>query len=374
VLWHEFCHVVTLEKTKNRMPRWLSEGISVYEERQRDPAWGEAMTPIYREMLLAEDLTPASDLSAAFLSPPSPIHLQFAYYESSLVVEFLVEQYGLDAVKRILDDLGNGLAINDALIRSVGSLQKLDGQFADYARKQAEGFGSEADWSREEMPEDPSPEELVAWVDRHPTSYWGLRRLGEAYVAAGQFEKAKTTLQQLQSLKTATGERGDPLELLSRVYHQLGDAVAEREALQEIISLSSDALPALRRLIEMAREEQEWEEILEYAQEITSINPLLPEGHLAMAEAAEMLDRPREVLRSLSAISQMDPVDPAGIDYRIASSYAELNQLDRAKHHVLRALEEAPRFRDAHRLLLELSERAIVQQDTNEKTDERKVE
>ncbi|MDF1844961.1 MAG: tetratricopeptide repeat protein, partial [Rubripirellula sp.] len=42
VLWHEFCHVVTLEKTKNRMPRWLSEGISVYEERKRNPAWGES--------------------------------------------------------------------------------------------------------------------------------------------------------------------------------------------------------------------------------------------------------------------------------------------------------------------------------------------
>jgi tetratricopeptide (TPR) repeat protein len=33
VLWHEFCHVVTLHLTLNKMPRWLSEGISVYEER-----------------------------------------------------------------------------------------------------------------------------------------------------------------------------------------------------------------------------------------------------------------------------------------------------------------------------------------------------
>src|SRR5213075_1287640 len=37
VLWHEFCHVVTLQLTKNKMPRWLSEGISVYEERQANP-------------------------------------------------------------------------------------------------------------------------------------------------------------------------------------------------------------------------------------------------------------------------------------------------------------------------------------------------
>ena len=62
VLWHEFCHVVTLQKTRNRMPRWLSEGISVYEERQRHPAWGERMTPTYREMILGNQLTPVSPI------------------------------------------------------------------------------------------------------------------------------------------------------------------------------------------------------------------------------------------------------------------------------------------------------------------------
>ncbi|HYV26684.1 MAG TPA: tetratricopeptide repeat protein, partial [Candidatus Eisenbacteria bacterium] len=40
VLWHEFCHVVTLQMTRNKMPRWLSEGISVYEEKRENPPWG----------------------------------------------------------------------------------------------------------------------------------------------------------------------------------------------------------------------------------------------------------------------------------------------------------------------------------------------
>ena len=62
VLWHEFCHVVTLHKTNNKMPRWLSEGISVYEERQADPAWGQSMNRRYREMILDGGLTPVSEL------------------------------------------------------------------------------------------------------------------------------------------------------------------------------------------------------------------------------------------------------------------------------------------------------------------------
>ncbi|HET7624091.1 MAG TPA: tetratricopeptide repeat protein, partial [Verrucomicrobiae bacterium] len=89
VLWHEFCHVVTLTATKNRMPRWLSEGISVYEERQANPTWGEKMNLAYRDMILNGELTPLGKLSGAFLAPKTPQHLQFAYYESSLVVEFI---------------------------------------------------------------------------------------------------------------------------------------------------------------------------------------------------------------------------------------------------------------------------------------------
>ena len=64
VLWHEFCHVVTLSKTHNKMPRWLSEGISVYEEEQENPAWGDCAEPAaIRAMILGDELTPLSQLS-----------------------------------------------------------------------------------------------------------------------------------------------------------------------------------------------------------------------------------------------------------------------------------------------------------------------
>ena len=63
VLWHEFCHTVTLALTKNKMPRWLSEGISVYEERQESRTWGQRMNPEFREMILEGGLTPVGKLS-----------------------------------------------------------------------------------------------------------------------------------------------------------------------------------------------------------------------------------------------------------------------------------------------------------------------
>ena len=42
-------------------------------------------------MILGAELTPLSQLSSAFLAPKSPLHLQFAYYESALAVDFLVQ-------------------------------------------------------------------------------------------------------------------------------------------------------------------------------------------------------------------------------------------------------------------------------------------
>ena len=75
------------------MPRWLSEGISVYEEMLKNPAWGQSMNPEYRRMILEQDaLTPISSLSEAFLKPKTQMDLQFAYFQSSMVVRFLVEE------------------------------------------------------------------------------------------------------------------------------------------------------------------------------------------------------------------------------------------------------------------------------------------
>src|SRR5688572_22445271 len=38
-LWHEYVHVITLQMTDYRVPRWFSEGLSVYEERRARPGW-----------------------------------------------------------------------------------------------------------------------------------------------------------------------------------------------------------------------------------------------------------------------------------------------------------------------------------------------
>ena len=42
-LWHEMAHVITLQLSNQRIPRWLTEGISVFEEKRARPEWGREM-------------------------------------------------------------------------------------------------------------------------------------------------------------------------------------------------------------------------------------------------------------------------------------------------------------------------------------------
>ena len=98
-------------------------------------------------MILGDDLTPLSQLSAAFLAPKSALHIQFAYYESALAVEFLVQTAGLPALKGILEDLGAGKTINEGLpARTHMTLDQLDKAFARFAREKAEGVAPGVTW------------------------------------------------------------------------------------------------------------------------------------------------------------------------------------------------------------------------------------
>ena len=197
VLWHEFCHVVTLTKTQNRMPRWLSEGISVYEERQADPSWGQPLTLNFRKMILEGELTPVSGLSGAFLHPKSALHLQFAYFESAMVVEYLIEKFGREKLNQILADLGKGLTINDCLDRSTGSLEALDKDFEAYAKLRAERLAKEADFTDPELPRAADVDEIQAYLKEHPKNFPALQKYAKKLIAAKKWDEAKTVLKDL---------------------------------------------------------------------------------------------------------------------------------------------------------------------------------
>ncbi len=354
-LWHEFCHVVTLNLTDNKMPRWLSEGISVYEERQRNPAWGQHMSSEYRKMILAGELVPIGRLSSTFLSPPTPMHLQFAYYESSLVVEFLVEKFGLTSLKAILADLAEGEEINTVISRRTAPIEKIEKQFEAFARKQAENLAKDVDWSEPEAGQvDPSdPEALAQWLAKHPNSFWALTIQANHLLADENLEQAQIPLKKLISLYPNYTSEGNAYTLLAKIYRKLNETEQERLMLTKLGEISANAVEAYGRLIEIGMEQKDWSVVLENGNKYMAVYPMLGTVHWQMGRANEELGQNEQAIESYRRLLLLDPADPADVNYRLAKLFQDRDP-GTAKRYVLEALADAPRFRQAHRLLLKI--------------------
>ncbi len=355
VLWHEFCHTVTLAKTRNTMPRWLSEGISVYEEGQRNPAWGMSLLPAYRARIENDGLTPLSQLSSAFLTAQSPADLQFAYYESSLAVEFLVDRFGMPTLEWLLDDLGAGLRINDSLTARTGSsLDDLDAKFAEFARDKAAASAPGATWEEPDLSPTADAAALSAWLKTHPQNVPGLKRLAAKLIAENKWEDAKTTLETLRPLVPDDAGPDSVYRSLAVVQRNLGDVAAERAALAELVRLDGDATDAFARLAELDEAAGDWPAVAADARRLLAVNPLIPSPHRLLARAAERTGDPAAAVAAYRAVAVLDDTDPADLHFRIASLLRQVGKNDEARREVLKSLEEAPRFLAAHELLLEL--------------------
>ena len=356
VLWHEFCHVVTLQKTGNKMPRWLSEGISVYEESQKDSSWGQVMTPEWRDWILTGKLTPVSQLSSAFVNPESGQALQFAYYESSLVVRFLIEEYGLDTLKRILDDLKIGIPINEVLGRYAGGMPLLDEEFAVYAHDQASELAVEANWEKPDLTSQATLQQWQAWNASHPNNIYGLKSEAALLIKDGKEDRAEPLVKQFLNLYPEYRGPDNGYALLSMIARSAGDEQAEFEMLKKSSALQSAATEVYERLAGLAAGRSDWQESSKQARRWLSVNPLIPAPHRAFAEASENQGDFENAISSLKALTRMDPFDPAETYYRYAVALNEIGKTELAKREVLKCLEEAPRYRKAHQLLLHLVE------------------
>jgi tetratricopeptide (TPR) repeat protein len=358
VLWHEFCHVVTLVKTRNKMPRWLSEGISVYEEGIQDETWGMKLNPHFRAMILGNDLTPLSRLSSAFLGAKSSLHLQFAYYESSLAVDFLVRNFGLAELKAVLDDLGAGQTFNETLPRRTKTtLEELDGNFAKFAKERAQKIAPGLTWEEPDLPVDADSTAVAAWLDKHPKNFWAWRRLSTRLIAEQKWQRAREVLEKLKEMYPEYVGPENAYMLLAAVYRRTSNRPAEHAILEELAARDGDASPAYLRLIDLDLAARDWKGLETNARRLMAVNPLVPSPHRALARAAEELGARDEAVTAYRALLLCDDSDPAALHYHLARLLEQSGKNDEARREVLKSLEEAPRFLDAHRLLLELTGR-----------------
>ncbi len=131
VIFHEYTHAVVHMLAKGRAPVWLNEGLAMYEE-GRDA--GE-FAPYLRDLAGTGKLN-LRPLEGSFMGLGAE-QARTAYILSLSATRYIIDEYGLASVKRILDDLGRGMnvdsAVQDALYISYDELQK------DWARTLLKG-------------------------------------------------------------------------------------------------------------------------------------------------------------------------------------------------------------------------------------------
>lgn len=355
VLWHEFTHVVTLQATANRMPRWLSEGISVHEELQANPSWGQRFNPRYRSMIVGDDLVPVSKLSGAFLAPKSPFHLQFAYFQSALVVDYVLATKGNEALRAVLRDLRDGTPINDALARHVAPLPDLEKGFKEFAVNRAKGVAPDLDWTKPPAakPGEPPPPPVAEWGKDKPRNFYVLDNAARRAVAGKDWEAALKPLRTLVESFPEHAGADSAYPLLARVHRQLGQTNEEQRVLVSLAERDHEAPDAYLRLMEMSAATRDWPEVLRNARRFLAVNPLVPAPYRLMAQAAEQTGDRDAALQAFQTLLLLDPPNPADAHFQVARLLRDKDPSG-ARRHVLQALEEAPRHRKALQLLLEL--------------------
>ncbi len=352
-LWHEFCHVVTLSLTQNKMPRWLSEGISVHEESQRHPVWGMPMDAKFRRMILEDEaMKPISQLSSAFLNAESEDHLMFAYFQSAQVVGWLLERFGAGKFQAILKDLADGKRINDAIAGNTEPMEKLEPAFEKHLKAKAAAFGSQADWKKP-GPEEVNPLDPASVADfakAHPNNLWALHRQIEALSEAEEWPEVLSLAERLIALVPEDFSPEGGHQLKARVLRELKRDDEETAVLRQIAAHEPSAMPIFLRLIELDTKRQAWPEVRENAARALALNPFLRTPQQAMAESSEAMGNPPAAIAAWQRVLLLDPDGAAMTHYRLAGLLRETDAA-KAKQHLLDCLALAPRFREGLAML-----------------------
>jgi len=344
VAWHELAHTFTLGLSNSRAPRWLSEGLSVLEERRARPSWGAGPTVEFIAAYGAGRLRPVSQLNEGFVRPRFPSEVILSYYEASLVCEMIASQKGPSALVDMLTAYRDGLDTRAVVTRVLGvTPEQLDRQFDTWLRGRfAAAFRAIAPGGDKGAPSGEfvtTMRAAIASLEQHRTDSANAQFLRAQalfpeyagpdapalYLAQIARDRGdlRAALAQVQRV-TARGETAWEANLLeAELRERLGDSVGTRAPLERLIWILPYDLPVHVRLAELA---------------------------------ARTGDHALEI-RERRAVTQLDPPDPLDAHYQLARALASGGDATGARRELLGVLEQAPAFEKAQALLLELRSR-----------------
>ncbi len=347
-LWHELTHVITIQMSKQRIPRWLTEGISVYEEGRQRPEWGRDMEVTFARAMDKGKVLKLRELNAGFTRPDT---ISLAYYEASLLVDHIVSTRGQQALNTLVRSFGDGVDSDAALKRAINV--DFDGLQTTFSRYLDDKFGT----MRRALHDVDTPvdagaiDALKAAAAAKPESYIAQLALGEALAKAND-PSAFAPLQRASVLvPNAIGDES-PHAIMAALAERLNDRPRAMKELEALIASDHTNVEAARKLWTLAEAAGD-ERLMNLAiTRVVSLDPFDATAHTGWGRMALKKREPAVATREFRAALLTGAPDKAAAHCDLGESYLLAGDRTAAKKEALAALEIAPSFERAQELLL----------------------
>jgi cellulose synthase operon protein C len=357
-LWHELAHVITLQMSNQRVPRWLTEGISEYEEKVARADWGREMDVVFAGMLNRGETLKLRDLNAAFQNPKT---ISLAYYQASLLVDHLVTVYGQAGLNTLLRAYGQGLdtdaALKAALNTDLDQLQTgfdktIEKNFGAMRRAMALPSGVD------DLRKAPAAE-LKMLADKNPGSFPVQMALGTALRKDGQTDEAIRAFERAAALVPIAGGRDSAHDQMAAMAQEKKDRPRAIGELTALVAVDFNNVEAARALAQLMRQEKidDPAKLRPVYERIVAIDPFDADAHTNLGRFAMARKQPDAASREFRVVLALGPVDRAAAYTDLAESYFDSGKRAEAKKQTLAALEIAPTYERAQGLLLKLVDR-----------------
>ncbi len=331
-LWHELSHSYILVKSKFLVPRWFTEGISVHEETQASPEWGDPVEPAILMAIKDKRFLPVADLDSGFVRPKDPMQIGISYFQAGQALDWIVKTYGQDTVNAMVVSFANRKTTPEVIEMHLKLTPKeFDAKLLDFIQSR---YGKPAENLKELRAAIEGANKAVAKKD------W------DTAIAEGK--KATDGYPPTAVVSTA-------YEAMAKAYLAKNDKAKAREVLREYAKTSGRDPDTLKKLAELEAESGDKAMAAAALKRLIYIAPVGDEDlHRKLGEYYLDLKQPDRALPAFLAQLASKPVDPAGAYYNLARSYVALSRPKEAQDALFQSLELAPGFKPAQKLLLEL--------------------
>jgi tetratricopeptide (TPR) repeat protein len=351
-LWHELAHVITLQLSNQRIPRWLTEGISVFEETRAERNWGREMEVPFARAIDEGKVLKLKDLNAGFQDPRT---ISLAYYEASLLVEHIVAQHGDATLKALVQSFAEGITTDQAVQRVLKTdLDAMQTSFDAFLAQRFDGLRKALATPDEWQPDLPV-DKLKALAASHPDSYAVQAALGHALqstdpdAAFQAFERATTLV------PMATGAES-PYGLMVQLALKKGDRARAAKVLEAWTLRDHTDIEAARQLSTLLDQPADRDRLKVALRRVVAIDPFDSAAHSTLGRMALDAGEAPEAIRDFRVALAAGPLDRASAHADLAEGLWVTGARDEAKRQTLAALEIAPTYERAQDLLLKLVE------------------